>query len=45
MRTTETKRDYRMTIGLDVHMQLKTESKMFCACAAAFGTMNAGGGP
>src|SRR6201987_39882 len=28
---------YIATIGLDVHVQLKTRSKMFCACPAEFG--------
>ena len=42
---TSSSTDYRMTIGLEMHVQLKTGSKMFCACAVAFGTMDAGGGP
>ena len=29
--------DYITTIGLEVHVQLKTESKMFCACPAEYG--------
>jgi len=31
------KDDYILTIGLEVHAQLKTESKMFCACKAGYG--------
>ena len=29
--------DYEVTIGLEVHAQLNTRSKMFCACAAEYG--------
>jgi aspartyl-tRNA(Asn)/glutamyl-tRNA(Gln) amidotransferase subunit B len=29
--------DYEAVIGLETHVQLKTQSKMWCACANAFG--------
>ena len=28
---------YLTTIGLEVHVQLKTQSKMFCACPTGYG--------
>lgn len=29
--------DYIPTIGLEIHVQLNTQSKMFCACATSYG--------
>ena len=29
--------DYEAVIGLETHVQLKTKSKMWCACANEFG--------
>src|SRR6266550_7982290 len=28
---------YEMVVGLEVHVQLKTKTKAFCGCSAAFG--------
>ena len=28
---------YEMVVGLEVHVQLKTRTKLFCGCATAFG--------
>ena len=30
-------RDYELVVGLEVHVQLKTRTKIFCACSASFG--------
>lgn len=32
-----TRPDYEMVVGLEVHVQLKTRTKAFCACSADFG--------
>jgi aspartyl-tRNA(Asn)/glutamyl-tRNA(Gln) amidotransferase subunit B len=35
--TTGATREYEAVIGLELHVQLKTRTKMFCACALSFG--------
>jgi aspartyl-tRNA(Asn)/glutamyl-tRNA(Gln) amidotransferase subunit B len=34
--TTEVLTEYEVVVGLEVHVQLKTASKMFCGCAADY---------
>ncbi len=33
----DTATDYRVVIGLEVHVQLKTQTKLFCRCSTKFG--------
>ena len=33
----DTATDYRVVIGLEVHVQLKTQTKLFCRCSTRFG--------
>ena len=30
-------REYEPVIGIEIHVQLRTRTKMFCSCALSFG--------
>ena len=37
MATTQTEKRYEMVVGLEVHVHLKTATKIFCRCSTSFG--------